>query len=319
MTARSAARAAAPLRIAWLTYRIQHFEWTIVVGATILSVLVSAIVAAWIRSAGFDQCLTDDAINQSLRCQAGIAPWLFKVAETSRSLVPIFPLVAGLLLGGPVVARELETGTARLAWSLGPSRLRWFVHRAVPALVVVTLAGLAIGATADALLHLTRPELEIDRTFVSFRFRGLLVAVNALVVASIALAVGSILGRMVPTLILSLVLVGALAQGVDKIETQLLTNEALTTTEFDYSKGDYYLDSRIRDKDGETLTFEEFARRHPDLNEVGYNPEEYPNVTLYIPGSRYHEIEQREAGVLIVIAGLFVLLATGAVVARQPR
>ena len=59
----------------------------------------------------------------------------------SRRHRAVFPVVAGLLAGGPIVARELESGTARLAWSLGPSRLRWFVQRAVPILASVLVAG----------------------------------------------------------------------------------------------------------------------------------------------------------------------------------
>ena len=106
------------------------------------------------------------------------------------ALVPIFPVVGGLLVGGPIVARELETGTARLAWSLGPSRLRWFAQRVVPILLMFLVAGLAIGVTADALLNMVQPSVDLDASFVGFRARGLLVAVQGLLVASIALAVG---------------------------------------------------------------------------------------------------------------------------------
>ncbi len=317
--ARPAGASWVPLRIAYLTFRIQRFEWTIVVGATFLSVLVSALVAAWIRSAGFDKCLTDDAFSTTLTCQTGVAPWLFRITGLSLNLVVIFPIIAGLLIGGPIVARELETGTARLAWSLGPSRLHWFLQRAVPALVMVTLAGLVIGLTADALLQLSRPGIDLDQTFIGFRARGPLVGVNALVVASVALAVGSIIGRAVPTLILSLILVGVLAQAVDKVETQLLTNEAVATRSFNYAGDDYYLASRIQNDDGRIVTWEEFYALHPEFNENGYNPDDYPDIALVIPGSRYHDVERREALALLAIGGLFVLVAAATVVRRRPR
>jgi len=307
------------LRIAALTFRIQRFEWTVVVGATLLSVVVSALVAGWIRSAGFDKCLTDEAASNTLRCQTALAPWLFRIAQMSMNLVPIFPVIAGLLVGGPIVARELETGTARLAWSLAPSRLRWFIQRALPPLLMVTVAGLLIGMTADALLHLTRPDLDIEKTFDGFRGRGLLVAVEALLVASVALALGSILGRSVPTLVLSLVLIGGLTIAVDKVETQLLTNEAESTTSYNFSGGDLYIASRIQNDDGRIITYEELFALHPEFNENGYNPEQYPDVTLFIPGSRYHDVEGREALALTGIAGLFLLVAAATVVRRRPR
>jgi hypothetical protein len=308
-----------PLRIVGLSFRIQRFEWVIVVGATVLSVLVSALVSAWIRAAGFDRCLTDEAASLSVKCQTGVVVWLYRVAEMSMNLVPIFPVVAGLLVGGPIVARELESGTARLAWSLGPSRLRWFIHRALPAMVVVTVAGLAIGATSDALLHLVRPDVDIDQTFAGFRARGMLVAVDALVVASIALALGSIIGRAVPTLVLSLVLIGALTVAVEKVESQLLTSEAQSKTNYSFNGNDLYIASRIQNDDGRIITYDELYAIHPEFNENGYNPDQYPDVTLYIPGSRYHDVERREAAALLAIAGLFIVLAAGTVVRRRPR
>jgi hypothetical protein len=51
------------------------------------------------------------------------------------------PLLAGLFLGAPLVAREIETGTARFAWSQGTGRARWLVATVMPvALIVVAIA-----------------------------------------------------------------------------------------------------------------------------------------------------------------------------------
>ena len=309
------------LRIAALTFRIQRFEMIIVLGATILSVLVSAIVISWIRAAGYDRCLAEDSTGIALTglCHSSIGDWLFRITRLSAAIVPVFPIVAGLLIGGPVVARELESGTARLAWSLSPSRLRWYAHRAIPALVIAAVGGLLIGLTADALVHLSSPSLDIDQTFAGFRQRGLLIGVQALLIASIALAVGSILGRSIPTFVLSLILFGGIGVAVDKIETQLLTNEALVTDSFAWNGGGLFLESRIRMPDGEVLTWEQMSLVHPEILNNGYDPEVYRDVILYIPGTRYHEVERREALALTAIAGLFVLAAGVTVVRRRPR
>jgi len=42
-------------------------------------------------------------------------------------------------------------------------------------------------------------------------------------------------------------------------------------------------------------------------------------VTLYIPGSRYHEIEMREALALGGVAGLFAVVGAITVMRRRPR
>src|SRR5215211_7868457 len=170
------------LRGALLSFRIQRFEAVIIVGAAIASVVVSAAVIGLFTSGGFSRCLGDDAPTISVFCQSPGARWLSRIARVSLAVVPLFPVVAGLLAGGPIVARELEAGTARLAWSLGPSRLRWFVQRALPILAMAGFACLAIGLTAEALLHLLNPRLDLDNSFVGFRVRGPLLAVEGLLI-----------------------------------------------------------------------------------------------------------------------------------------
>src|SRR5262249_19867082 len=150
---------------ALLTFRIQRVETTIVVAATLLSVIVSAIAIGLFTSGGYTQCFASDGPVLTAQCQSPMATILSRVIRPSISIVPLFPIVAGLLIGGPIVARELETGTARLAWSLGPSRLRWFALRALPLIGLSILAGLAIGVTAQSLIHVQNPAIDLDGTF----------------------------------------------------------------------------------------------------------------------------------------------------------
>jgi len=307
------------LRSAILTFRIHRFETTLVVGATILSVLVSAAVVSWMSSSGYTSCLTEDG-SQTLSslCQGSLGLWVSRIARLSVTIVPLFPFLAGLLLGGPLVARELEGGTARLAWSLGPSRLRWFGQRAVPALALIVVAALVIGFVSEILLRTMHPTADLDQSFVGFRGRGLLVAVEALLIGSIAVALGAILGRLVPTLILTLILAAGIAIAVDKVENTLLTGEALVSDNFSWNGGDMYLTSRFRLADWTLATWEEMIAIHPEFQYQG-PPENIANVTLYIPGSRYHGVELREAIGLTALAGAFLVIAGVAVMRRRPR
>ena len=307
------------LRSAILTFRIQRFETTVVVGAAVLSVVVSAIVIALWNAGGYARCATDETLQSTSFCQASIGTLLSRIARLSASIVPVFPVVAGLLVGGPIVARELESGTARLAWSLAPSRLRWFGQRVIPILAMALLAGLAIGMTADALMHLLQPSMNLDGSFVGFRGRGLLVAVEGLLVASIALAFGAILGRTVPTIVLTLVLVFAVGIAVDKVEREVLTNEAVLGDDFSFNDENLYIDSRLRMPDGAIVTWEQLNTQYPQYANGWDDTSGIQNVTLYIPGARYHDVERREAAALGGLAVLFVGLAAVAVVRRRPR
>jgi hypothetical protein len=307
------------LRSTLLTFKIQRFETTVVAGAAILSALVSAIVITWFTAGGYARCATDEVLNSSSFCQASIGDWLNRIARMSTSIVPVFPMVAGLLIGGPIVARELESGTARLAWSLAPSRLGWFGQRVLPILALVLLAGLAIGLTADALTHMLRPSVDLDATFYGFRSRGLLVGVQALLIASIALAMGAILGRIVPTIVLSLLLAFAIGAAVDKVERAVLTNEAVLGDDTGYSEENLFLDSRLRMPDGAIVTWDEMSALYPQYANGWDETSGIQNVTLYIPGSRYHDVERREAFAQGSLALLFIGVAAAAVVRRRPR
>jgi hypothetical protein len=309
------------LRGALLSFRIQRFETAMIVVATALSVLVSGIVLALFDAGGFARCATEDALVTTGLCQGTMAVWLERIARASLGIVPIFPIVAGLLAGGPIVARELETGTARLAWSLGPSRLRWFGQRAVPLLVLAAAAGLAIGLIAEALAHQQFPTVNLGQSFVIFRGRGLLIAAETVLVASIALALGAILGRAIPTLILSLVLVWAIGLAVDKVDRQLLTNEAVLSAdgEYDYENS-LFIDSRFQLPDGSLVNYAELVAIHPEIDQQGFDGSSgIRNVILYIPGSRYPEIVAREALIAAGLSATFVAVAAISVMRRRPR
>jgi hypothetical protein len=309
------------LRGALLSFRVQRFETVVILGAAFLSVVVSSVVVAAVNAGGFAKCQTDDPSQFGSLCMTGVYPWLNRIARLSVSIVPVFPIIAGLIAGGPIVARELETGTARLAWSLGPSRLRWLGQRAIPILLLVAMSALAIGLTSEALLHVLTPSTDLDQSFTGFRSRGLLVAVEALLVASIALAFGAILGRAVPTFILALILVWGIGIAVDKVERELLTSEAsiADVNAYEYSDANLTLDNRLRFADGTILTWEEAFRTHPELQNGFDETGEPRGVVYYIPGTRYHDVERREAAVLLALAAGFVVLASVAVVRRRPR
>ncbi len=72
---------------------------------------------------------------------------LYDVTWTWLQIVLLgMPVLAGMFLGAPLVAREIETGTARFAWSQGTGRARWLVATVLPVALIVmaTATGLAV-------------------------------------------------------------------------------------------------------------------------------------------------------------------------------
>ena len=63
----------------------------------------------------------------------------YPFAQVFSIFLLAIPVVVGVFVGAPVLARELETGTFRFAWTQGCGRLRW---------VIIKLALLAAAVTA---------------------------------------------------------------------------------------------------------------------------------------------------------------------------
>jgi hypothetical protein len=61
-------------------------------------------------------------------------------------LLQVVPALIGAFVGAPVLARELETGTFRFAWTQGFDRWRWALAKLVALAVVLAAAGVAFGA-----------------------------------------------------------------------------------------------------------------------------------------------------------------------------
>jgi hypothetical protein len=67
-------------------------------------------------------------------------------AQTVPFLLLAVPVLVGAFVGGPVLARELESGTFRFAWTQGAGRVRLAIARLVPLAVVLTAAAYGLSA-----------------------------------------------------------------------------------------------------------------------------------------------------------------------------
>lgn len=163
----------------------------------------------------------------------------------------------------------------------------------------------------------TGTESAIGAGFVSFHGRGVLIATSAILIGAAAVALGAILGRATPTLVLALVLGGLTLFAVAEVHRRLVLPAEAVVAPLEQSVGDddLYIDGKFQLPDGSLATWDELVARDPSIVESEFGPE-YPFVSLIIPGERYREIEAREAGVHLGISALF-LLAGGVVVLRR--
>jgi hypothetical protein len=313
-----------------LTLRLHRFE-LFAFGAAIIALTVAAFAAAAYIE-GFrvpPECLTIDGGEVPLACDSAYRR--LGDAQTIGALV-VSPLLLvtfamGLFLGVPVIARELERGTVRLAWWLTPSRWRWYLARLLPILGVVVVLTFASGVAADRLFGANNPGVDVSKSFDGYGVRGGLLAARALFVFAVAVLVGSFIGRTLPAVIIAALVAAIGLSGGINVHERMLAGEAVqvpTDPNGDpggYATGDKYIDQKFVLGDGTLVGYDYFydsgqAGQGEPFDEFG-NPK-FPMVTLVIPGERYRSVEAREAGVLIGGSLVALFIAGFVVVRRRP-
>jgi hypothetical protein len=131
-------------------------------------------------------------------------------------LMALAPALVGAFLGAPLVARELETGTYRLAWSQSVTRGRWLASKLA---LTVGAAALATGAASltvtwwsaplDGVVSQTRGGLPEHLTPVTFAMRGIVPVGYAAFAVVLGAATGAVLRRTLPAMALTLALYAA--------------------------------------------------------------------------------------------------------------
>ncbi len=132
---------------------------------------------------------------------------------TGIVVVALAPALLGAFWGAPLVARELETGTHRLAWNQTVTRTRWLATRlaltglaAGTAMAVLTLAVSWWSAPLDGAQSDTRGGLPSRLTPVSFAMRGIAPVGYGIFAVALGLAVGLVLRRSLPAMAATLAL-----------------------------------------------------------------------------------------------------------------
>ena len=115
------------------------------------------------------------------------------------------PLLAGIVVGAPLVAREIEQGTAPLSWALSGSRRRWLLGKVLAGVVLLAPLMLAVGLAANVLEGALNPGLDPYASFSNYLGRGVIDVFWALAAFAGTLALGSLLGRTMPAVVVALV------------------------------------------------------------------------------------------------------------------
>jgi ABC-2 family transporter protein len=136
-------------------------------------------------------------------------------AEATATLLQVVPALIGAFVGAPVLARELETGTVRYAWTQGVGRWRWTLAKLVPLAVLVTVAAGAFSMLFSWYLQpLLTDGSQSPLAPMVFDLRGVAFAGWTLVAFAIGALAGMLLRRVLPAIAATLAAYAGLAVAV---------------------------------------------------------------------------------------------------------
>jgi hypothetical protein len=227
-----------------------------------------------------------------------------------------------LVLGVPILTREIEHRTAMIAWPLAGSRMKWLAWRALPVLVIGFALVAVMAFAADQLARAYFPHSDIG--FDRHGARGISLVTRAVLVLVAGVAVGALVGRLLPALLVGIALAVGVSAGLDAMlrswvePTELPQDESVFVGAFPLTTG-----LEFRAPDGTPISDAEAEAIYQAVYEEhgeGADPDLLPREVLFgVAASRYPEVLLRESaaiGLATIMAGS---LAIAVVQRRRPE
>jgi hypothetical protein len=194
--------------LAWLTWR-QHRP-VIVAGLAVAGLVTGSMLYVAARIATINQECKNTACPPG-SAQAASLTGLFGLTNLSIYLTIIvlfLPLLTGVFLGVPLLAREHEQRTLLLAWSQDITPQRWLWTKLALLGVLTAAAAAAVSAAADHLAHIvsiaTGKSLFSMGSGAGFLVTGMLPLAQTMAWLAVGVALGAAYRRTLPAIFTAL-------------------------------------------------------------------------------------------------------------------
>jgi hypothetical protein len=313
----------------WVTWRQHRVE--VLGGLVLLAVLGAVLVAiglpmyATYQDQGVAACVAGAV--PATDCEALIEQFVRRYVGLGDLVVVLamLPALAGVFIGAPLLGRELEHGTWRLAWAQGVTRTRWLATK----LALLTAAVAVLGAGFTALFTWWRGPLDgIQGRFdgAAYNFEGVVPIASAVFAFALGTLAGTLARRTIPAMALTffgywvvrlpLELVGRprfLAPRTRALDLGTDAPDAAAEPALGAGQ-DWVLDSGLIDRDGHRLTLAQEtamlrAARDADDTLAYLHQHGIRSLEVYQPGDRFWTFQLIEAGLLVALAGILLAIA----------
>jgi hypothetical protein len=188
--------------VSWRQHRVQAIAClSLLAVLAVYAILLGTSMRTAFGQDGLVSCL---ARSQGAGCPAAIQAFTNRFGSEVNvafwSVLLILPGLIGVLVGAPLIARELEYGTWRLAWSQSVTRARWLTVK----LGLVTGGLVVFGAAMTALITWYRAPMDrLTGRFLPniYDFEGLVLTAYILCAFGFAVLAGLLLRRSIAAMV----------------------------------------------------------------------------------------------------------------------
>jgi hypothetical protein len=195
--------------LGWVTWRQHRFVMLgalVLLGAFGLLLVVNGIAMHNdYHRLGLDACGT----SNTRRCN--VAYEIFNsryvgIAQFLPRVLLFIPALLGAFVGAPLIARELETGSFRFAWTQGTNRVRWAVAKLVLLGAALAILGVAFSTLFAWWFHPWVRYMGRMQSGQAYELEGTVFTARILFGFALGAFVGTVIRRTVPAMAATLAL-----------------------------------------------------------------------------------------------------------------
>jgi hypothetical protein len=314
--------------MAWVTWR-QHRHQLLIGLALIVALGLAALVTGLPMRTAYNREALSSCLPPTARSGCDIIVRHFQAEFGSRvdiaGYLILLPALVGMFVGAPLLARELEHGTHRFAWTQSVTRRRWLLSKTLLLALAITVGGVVLSAIVMWWRH-PFDGLEGRMSPGGFEIQGLVMPAYSLFAFALGVLAGGALRRTLAAMSLTLAAFVAVRLAVGNVLRPHYASpehETMAGLVPGAHARDWVLSNSLVDAVGRHISAarEDLAILHAQQARI--DPQEYllslgwRRALSFQPADRFWTFQAIEAGIFVALAAA-LLFATVRLVQRSP-